>query len=694
MPGDSLLSPRPKRRRLRTWFRDLRLSRKLLIVILVHLLHASVLLGVTAYGMKAISASRAYVEGEGLWGKAEKEGIIQLTAYVQNGDEAHYQAFLAEMNVTLGDHRARLEMDKANPDMQVVEDGFVAGRLSKEDVPNLAWLYRNFGWEPHISSAVQVWRVADENITILIGLAEQLHATVSAPVRDQAKVDALATQVYAMDDRLTVLENEFSRILGSGARWLASVATWSAIGLTVVFVGGALWISSVVARHVTRSMAKLQNAAVAVTAGNLTSRVALEGKDEVAAVGRAFDQMTQRLETLMHEGEQRAAALSESLAQFQALSEGSPLGIFHTDAKGRLDYANPAWIAIAGCDYHDVEAIRAAVHPDDVAGLAGRWHNCLKDAVELRAEFRYVHKDGTVVPCATRAMPLQDATGQLVGFVGTVEDMTERRRADEVARRDQAQANEIERLEELNAFRTNFINTAAHELRTPLTPMRAEMYLLRKLRSGNYNEKEQHSLDLLGRNLERLGGLVEELLEVARYQSGRLFIEPRPADLHKVVKEATESFVEASAQQGVKLEVRSAGDGSALLDAKRISQVVYNLLSNALKFTPTGGRVVVESAAMLDGLRLRVKDTGIGIKPEDVKRLFQPFSQVHDVHQTTQPGSGLGLYICRAILELHGGTIVATSEGLGHGTMITVTLPRHPPASPPVAPLGPDTMEP
>ncbi len=534
---------------MRSWFRDLRVSRKLMVVICVHLLHAAILLLVTAYGMKALSASRAYVEGEGLWSKAQKEGTLHLVAYAESGDESLYEAFLADLDVNLGDRQAREELNKKNPDIDVVRDGFIRGGLDPGDIDDIAWLYRNFHREPHLAKAIAIWEVADAEVASYIEIAGRLHEAVQA--NDTAAVAGLKAEVYASDARLTVLENDFSHGLGDGVRWLTNVVNLGAIGLTVAFVGAALVISATAARQITRSLDRLNQTAQAVAAGDLDRRVGLDGRDEVAAVGRTFDAMAERVKAMM--ADVREAA----------------------DAK-----------ATAG-----------------------------------------------------------------------------------------AQAREIVRLNELDAFRTAFINTASHELRTPLTPLRAQLNVLRLRRAATYTPEEKRSLDIAERNVDRLATLVEDMLQVSRYQAGRMTLAPRPVDVHEVARDAVDTFLDTARERGIALDLETLGDGQATLDGKRVSQVLYNLLGNALKFTPRGGHVRVTSRGGPEGLVLQVRDDGMGVDGESLGRLFQPFTQVHKA-TVAHPGSGLGLYICRAIVELHGGTITAESPGLGQGMTMTVRLPR------------------
>jgi two-component system sensor histidine kinase/response regulator len=361
-----------------------------------------------------------------------------------------------------------------------------------------------------------------------------------------------------------------------------------------------------------------------------------------------------------------AETLRESLERFQALAEGSPLGIFHTDAKGQLDYANAKWMEIAGGDYR-VRRPREAVHPDDVAELTRKWRAAQATRSELVAEFRYVHSDGVVVDCATRATPVFDAQHRLTGFVGSVEDITNRKAAEVKAR-------EVELLQEQTRFKTSFINTAAHELGTPMTPIVLQLHLLEKGQES-LSETQQHHLTLLGRNLNRLRVLVQDILDSARLQASHLALRITPAPIANVLEESVEEVESLAAEKGIQLNHEAWPAVVVPMDADRIRQVVGNLLSNAIKFTPNGGRVHITTSVDASNLVVRVQDTGIGIRFEDVARLFQPFVQVHDKMQVLQPGTGLGLYICQGIIEQHGGKLTCTSPGPEQGSTFTFTLP-------------------
>jgi signal transduction histidine kinase len=216
------------------------------------------------------------------------------------------------------------------------------------------------------------------------------------------------------------------------------------------------------------------------------------------------------------------------------------------------------------------------------------------------------------------------------------------------------------------------VNTISHELRTPLTPIKVQLHILKSTKDG---ERAKKATEVLERNVARLAGLVDELLEVARIQAGTLKLAKTYVDLSHSVQQALDSFVDVARQNGVDMQMRIEPDVQVLADPKRMQQVLYNLLGNALKFTEKGGRVEVELRRDGPNALVSVADTGAGLGREDMARLFEPFSQVHDVMEKTHAGTGLGLYICRGIVEGHGGRIWAESEGKGKGARFAFVIP-------------------
>jgi len=192
---------------------------------------------------------------------------------------------------------------------------------------------------------------------------------------------------------------------------------------------------------------------------------------------------------------------------------------------------------------------------------------------------------------------------------------------------------------------------------------------------GPLNDKQGKAVALLDRNVTRLSGLVGELLEVARLQSGRLRLQLQPISLDEVVDEVIESFGEAARRVGIALTYAGHQNLTVQADRNRMTQILFNLVSNAVKFTPAGGRVTVDAVDKGSHVEVSVSDTGLGLSREQQSRLFQPFSQVHDPMAITASGTGLGLYICKGLIEAQGGSISVSSPGPAQGSTFRFTLP-------------------
>ncbi len=245
----------------------------------------------------------------------------------------------------------------------------------------------------------------------------------------------------------------------------------------------------------------------------------------------------------------------------------------------------------------------------------------------------------------------------------------------EQVRRAQALQDEsdLSRLREMDRFKGEFINAPAHELNTPLTPLKLQLRVL-KQRMGAAPEADRAMIEVLERNLNRLAELVEEMLDVARLQSGRLRMNLVPCDMDRLVRDTVDTFQEMAKQRGIRMAVASEGAITTIADGNRVTQVLVNLVSNALKFTPKGGSIDVELRSEPGAVAVHVRDSGVGLSPEQIDGLFQPFVQLHR-DQVTATGTGLGLYISRGIAQRHGGTLICTSEGVGRGAVFTMRLP-------------------
>jgi two-component system, OmpR family, sensor histidine kinase VicK len=282
--------------------------------------------------------------------------------------------------------------------------------------------------------------------------------------------------------------------------------------------------------------------------------------------------------------------------------------------------------------------------------------------------------------------------GQFRGHYWHYRDVTERTRAQreirqlnrELERRVEQLADANLELARLDRARAQLVSAVAHELGNALSPIRCHLAVLNRTDQPAPGSRAEAARGGMDRSVDRLSLLVEDLLDASRLQSGRFSVHTSTMDLSRVLNEAAESFEDRARERSVTLELSVPPELRVVADARRVLQVMFNLLGNALKFTPSGGRIHVRARREGDVAVVEVEDTGAGIPPEAIPKLFAPFAQAHDP-ATGPKGTGLGLFICRGIVEQHGGRIWVRSEGPGQGATFAFTLPPEGARLPPAA---------
>jgi len=259
---------------------------------------------------------------------------------------------------------------------------------------------------------------------------------------------------------------------------------------------------------------------------------------------------------------------------------------------------------------------------------------------------------------------VENENGQTVGMVSVLTDVTKQR--------------------ELDRLKSQFVSSVTHELRTPLVATQKALDVIITKTAGPVNDDQARFLDIARRNLERLYALINDILDLSKLEAGKMKIETAPANIEQVVNDVATSLGSWANSKKIQVNKNIApGMPTVVMDAGRVIQVLNNLVSNALKFTPQGGTVVLEVKPRPDGqyVEVSVTDTGIGIAKEDLGKLFQKFIQVGERRQMDVSGTGLGLSIAKEIIELHGGRIWAESEK-GQGATFRFVLPIQPAVRP------------
>jgi PAS domain S-box-containing protein len=382
--------------------------------------------------------------------------------------------------------------------------------------------------------------------------------------------------------------------------------------------------------------------------------------------------------TLQDVTEQREAELERE--RLATIVEQSTDFIGVGDMEGRVQWVNEAGRRLLGLErQEDVTRyqLRDFFLPEDRPFVASHIAPTFLNGGRWEGEFRFRHfQTGEAIPAQYNAFALMEqGTQRQTGIATVSRDIREQKRME--AEREGLLARERaarEEAEEANQLKDEFLATVSHELRTPLTAVLGWVQLLR---TGTLPpDKRERALATVERNARAQGQLIEDLLDVSRIMTGKLKLEVSSVDVSHVVEAALESLRPAAEAKGIRIQAALDSAGTIMGDASRLQQVVWNLLSNAVKFTPKGGRVQVLVERRDSSVEVSVADTGQGISAQFLPHVFERFRQADGSTTRKAGGLGLGLAIVRHLVELHGGTVSAASEGEGRGATFVVSLPQ------------------
>jgi PAS domain S-box-containing protein len=379
--------------------------------------------------------------------------------------------------------------------------------------------------------------------------------------------------------------------------------------------------------------------------------------------------------------------LRRSEERFRLLIEGvSDYAIFMLDANGRIATWNSGAERIKGYAANEIIGQHFSIFYPADAKESGWPEHELQTAAEVG---RFVdtgwrvRKDGTTFWANVTITALRDDTGQLLGYAKLTRDLTETKRVEamEAATQQREEMLDAERSARMAAQRATrvkdeFLATLSHELRTPLSAILGWTQVLLKGGSSKGPEAQKRAIEVIDRNARAQVQLIDDLLDLSRIMAGKIRLDLHQISFASVVEAAVDSAMPSAEAKGIRLKaILGTSQDIVSADSARLQQVVWNLLTNAIKFTPKGGQVQVLLQRVNSHLELSVSDTGIGIPASYLPQVFDRFSQRDSSTTRTFGGLGLGLAICKQLVELHAGSIRVASLGEGKGATFSVQLP-------------------
>jgi PAS domain S-box-containing protein len=400
--------------------------------------------------------------------------------------------------------------------------------------------------------------------------------------------------------------------------------------------------------------------------------------DEAGRLARVF--VTVRDISHLKRAEQIAR---DSELRYRALADSSSDVILQFDANGIFNYASPALQELLGIDPKSViggPLSTVAVYEEDQPKMRAVLHALMNGQERALIEYRGLHADGRPIWLEANLRALRDDLGTVQEIVAVVRDVRRRKAVEEALLSAQQDA------ERANRAKSSFLANMSHELRSPLNAVIGFSQMLRQETHGSLGHPSYREYaDDIGAAAEHLLSLINDILDFSKVEAGKLTLNEETIDVAKLLRQTMRMIAGRAEQSGVALELAIAPAVYGILaDETRITQILLNLLTNAVKYTPSGGKVVVGATLDAGGrLGMSVSDTGIGIAPDDLALVLQPFAQVDHALNRQREGTGLGLPLTVRLIELHGGELVLDSQP-GRGTNAVAWFP----ASRTIAPAG------
>jgi signal transduction histidine kinase/ActR/RegA family two-component response regulator len=435
------------------------------------------------------------------------------------------------------------------------------------------------------------------------------------------------------------------------------------LGLLAAFL--AWWISAMLVRPV-RKLADL--ALRAADDASLSSIMADESLEEVSAVRGLMQKLSHVARTQTEEKE-------SSVRQFAALAHSLPQVVWQADIAGVVRYVNKDWISPTPGHAFDAATMARLVVDEDRSTFIAAWSGSIETGADLDVRCRLKLLDAEDPRwCdmkASLAGPRGDSTSRWIGTIFDVHELVIRAQQMERTLQDERRAKE--ELERLIKQRDQFLRMVSHELRSPLSAISGWSEIL--LKKSAADPLVLQAATVIRRNAQLQNGLINDLLDMNAVTAGRLVLDRAAVDLADIARDTVDALHAEAQRRGVALEYTGQSDLRVNGDGKRLAQIIANLVGNALKFTESGGRVDVTSRGLGDVVVVKVVDTGCGISPQFISKVFEGLQQEDASTTRRKGGLGVGLAMAKGLTELHGGSISAISAGVDQGSTFEVAFP-------------------
>lgn len=422
------------------------------------------------------------------------------------------------------------------------------------------------------------------------------------------------------------------------------------IEVSIILVG--FLASYFLSRLITNNLYKLHKGTQEISAGNFETRIKISSRDEIGELANSFNTMAEEL---------RKKTVSKEYVDNIIRSMAESLIILNPDLT--INSVNKATCSLLGYSEEELigKSIENILSPEGALSEEIDLENLIKDAKMISYEINYRDKDDKNIPVLFKATVMKDKNDNTLCVICTAADITKRKQIEE-------------KLKEAMEIKSNFTSVVSHELRTPLAAIRTGINIILDELAGSISSEQREFLNISRNNVDRLVRLINGILDFQRLDSGKIELKVAQNDINEIAKEVYLTMRSLAERKGLKFTLQLENNLPQLnVDRDNIAQLIGNLINNAIKFTEKG-EIAITTKKENDVVCIKVSDTGIGISQEDIPKLFSAFMRLRQDKYKTIEGAGLGLAICKEIVEKHNGKIWVESE-CGRGTAFYFTLP-------------------
>ncbi len=510
---------------------------------------------------------------------------------------------------------------------------------------------------------------ADEAIRIL----ESTEYWDQKRIYEQGLRDYKAIRGFEYEQALQTSTHTLDSITEETQKSVSESVQLATISVAIILIL-ATSLGIIIARHIVKPITQLNNASKKIAKGDLDIKIEVQGDDEIHDLADSFNMMAKSLNN-------STKLLSKAEQKYRNLYEGSPYLYRTIDTNGIILDCNQSYADHLG--YSKAELIGSSIFdttaPESIDQMRESFETWKRQGRVDDREVWFKRKDKTTFPVLISASNLYDENGKLIGSNTVIRDMLEIYKARKKIQESEAKIREqLEELKKLSMVKDGFLAMITHELRAPFIPIINYADLLLSQKFGTLNETQIQKLEIIKSSTESLSRMLSDLLDAQKLELGQLTLKKDSHDISEIINSTIMKLKPNAESRNITITAELKKNITCLCDKTRIEEVLINLISNAIDFCPPEkGKIHIKLSSENNCAKIIVKDNGIGIEKNKLDRLFVKFYQL-DVSETMKrSGSGLGLSICKGIIENHNGKIWAESEGRNKGTVFHILLPEY-----------------